>query len=60
MNNGLAMEINATTEIYGILGNPVAHSLSPAMHNAAFAAFYGPLIVPLLLEKMGLTSSEKP
>ncbi len=38
MNNGLAMEINATTEIYGILGNPVAHSLSPAMHNAAFTA----------------------
>ncbi|HCC55527.1 MAG TPA: shikimate dehydrogenase [Desulfobulbaceae bacterium] len=32
------MAINATTEIYGIMGNPVAHSLSPAMHNAAFTA----------------------
>ena len=24
--------------MYGIIGNPVGHSLSPAMHNAAFAA----------------------
>ena len=38
MNNGLAMEINGATELYGIMGNPVAHSLSPAMHNGAFAA----------------------
>lgn len=29
--------INGKTEIYGILGNPVEHSLSPIMHNAAFA-----------------------
>ncbi len=28
--------IDGTTKIYGILGRPVAHSLSPAMHNAAF------------------------
>lgn len=26
-----------TTAIYGILGSPVAHSLSPHIHNAAFA-----------------------
>lgn len=24
--------------VYGVVGNPVAHSLSPAMHNAGFAA----------------------
>ncbi|MCA1623188.1 MAG: shikimate dehydrogenase [Acidobacteria bacterium] len=29
-------ELNEQTEIYGIIGNPVAHSLSPYMHNAAF------------------------
>jgi shikimate dehydrogenase len=27
--------INGETKIFGILGRPVAHSLSPAMHNAA-------------------------
>ncbi len=26
------------TAIYGLVGAPVAHSVSPAMHNAAFAA----------------------
>ena len=30
--------INGATETFGIVGNPVHHSLSPAMHNAAFAA----------------------
>ncbi|WP_449244068.1 shikimate dehydrogenase [Desulfobacca acetoxidans] len=30
--------ITGATIIFGILGRPVAHSLSPAMHNAAFAA----------------------
>ncbi len=29
-------ELDEQTEIYGIVGNPVAQSLSPFMHNAAF------------------------
>lgn len=29
--------INGKTKTLGIIGNPIAHSLSPAMHNAAFA-----------------------
>lgn len=32
------MKISGTTTVHGIMGNPVSHSLSPAMHNAAFAA----------------------
>ncbi len=32
------MEIDARTRIVGIIGDPVAQSLSPQMHNAAFAA----------------------
>jgi shikimate dehydrogenase len=30
--------ITGHTQLFGIIGNPVEHSLSPAMHNAAFAA----------------------
>lgn len=32
------MEINGPTRVYALLGDPVAHSLSPAMQNAAFRA----------------------
>lgn len=31
-------QINGSTELFGIIGNPVRHSLSPVMHNAAFAS----------------------
>ena len=30
--------ISRRTAVYGVVGRPIAHSLSPAMHNAAFAA----------------------
>jgi len=30
--------INPQTKVYGVIGDPVAHSLSPLMHNAGFAA----------------------
>ncbi len=32
-------ELDAETIITGLIGNPVAHSLSPNMHNHAFAAY---------------------
>ena len=33
-----AHRLNARTRVYGVIGRPIAHSLSPAMHNAAFRA----------------------
>ena len=30
--------INGSTGLVGLLGNPVKHSLSPVMHNAALEA----------------------
>jgi 3-dehydroquinate dehydratase / shikimate dehydrogenase len=29
-------QLDPATRIFGVAGNPIAHSLSPAMHNAAF------------------------
>jgi len=42
--------INAKTELFGVIADPVAHSLSPALHNACFAdkgmnRLYLPLLV---------------
>lgn len=34
----MAPPISASTALVGVLGDPVRHSLSPAMHNAALAA----------------------
>ena len=43
--------INANTKVFGVLGDPVAHSLSPLVHNLAFRhlginAVYLPFRVP--------------
>ncbi|MBW8839645.1 MAG: shikimate dehydrogenase, partial [Gemmatimonadetes bacterium] len=40
--------IDGSTRVYALLGDPVAHSLSPAMQNAAFRALGLPAVyVPL-------------
>ncbi|MGH7507911.1 MAG: shikimate dehydrogenase family protein [Gemmatimonadales bacterium] len=55
--------IDGATRVFAILGNPVAHSLSPTMHNAVFRtlglpAVYVPLLcpaeeVPTLIRALG-------
>jgi shikimate dehydrogenase len=49
--------LTGKTSLYGIVGNPVAHSMSPAMHNTAFRflgidAFYLPFEVEDLPEAL--------
>ena len=42
--------IDSATKFYGVIANPVAHSLSPAVHNACFgAAKMNKLYLPLLV-----------
>jgi len=43
--------LNAETEVFGVIGDPIGHSLSPIVHNAAFRrmdinAVYVPFRVP--------------
>jgi shikimate dehydrogenase len=45
--------MSTLTEIYGLFGNPVAHSLSPLMHNRAFRKMkLNALYVPFLVEDL--------
>ena len=32
-----ASQLSAATSVVGVIGDPVAHSLSPLLHNTAFA-----------------------
>jgi len=48
-----AHELTRRTQVYGVIGNPIAHSLSPLLHNSGFIArkldaVYLPFLVPNL------------
>lgn len=52
--------INAETSVFGVIGDPVAHSLGPAIHNAGFEAVgfngvYLPLPIPARYEHFNAT-----
>ena len=45
--------IGPDTQVCGVIANPVAHSLSPAMHNAAFAEYEMDFVyLPFLVEDL--------
>lgn len=52
--------INANTRVFGLLGDPVAHSLSPLVHNLAFRHLgINAVYVPFRVPRPELTASVK-
>ena len=47
-------DLSDATQIYGVVGSPLSHSVSPAMHNAAFrAAGVDAVYIPLVASSAG-------
>ena len=53
-------QINAKTEVYAVIGDPIEQSLSPSIHNAAFRHLgMNKVMVPFLIPADGLLESLK-
>jgi 3-dehydroquinate dehydratase/shikimate dehydrogenase len=49
-----ADQIHPGTRVYGLVGNPVSHSLSPTIHNAAFQTIsHDAVYLPFQVRKLG-------
>jgi len=52
-------QIDGNTKLFGIIGHPVKHSLSPLIHNAAFQKIgYNGVYIPFDIENPGIRTKE--
>ena len=48
-----AHALTAKTQVFGVIGNPISHSLSPVMHNTGYvAARKDAVLLPFLVERL--------
>jgi len=46
--------LNRKTQVYGVIGNPIGHSLSPLLHNTGFVARHlNAVYLPFLVHQLG-------